>query len=291
MAQIRLEPLGQDVDDVVAADAVSRETVLVQITDLHLGPHGARPYGTDTAANLRAVARAVGRMRLDPAAVLLTGDLTDRGELASYEHLREIVTDELDPLGCPIMAVIGNHDRRDAFRRAYLGEANPDGDVPHHERLDIGEGETGVRILMCDSYLVDRVTGRLGDDQLAWLDGELGSADGRACVVGLHHPSVPRGVPQPDDYLLEDRAAFGDVLAAHEVAAVLCGHSHVPTAASFAGTLHAAAPASAYLSDPSDRAGGRAYEGSGFAICTVREGRALVNPYVLPVGAVDLTDD
>lgn len=264
--------------------------VIVQITDLHLGPVGTRPYGTDTAANLRTVARTVREMQLEPAAVLLTGDLSDRGEPESYEHLRSVVSEELEPLGCPVMAVVGNHDHRESFRRAYLGEHDADDDTPHHVVYDVGEGSDGVRIVMCDSYLADQVTGLLGSEQLAWLDAQLSSADGRACVVGLHHPSVPRGVPRPSDYLLEDREEFGEVIAAHDVAAVLCGHSHVSTASSFAGTLHVAAPASAYLLDPSRRSGGRAYEGAGFAICTIRDRRAVVNPYIVPMHAADLYD-
>lgn len=64
--------------------------------------------------------------------------------------------------------------------------------------------------------------------------------------------------------------------------AILCGHSHVSTAALFAGTLHIAAPATAYLLDPSMRAGGRGLEGAAFNLCTVREQRLVVNPVFLP---------
>lgn len=265
-------------------------TVLVQISDTHIGPRGERPYGTDTAAHLAAVSRAVRDMALEPAAVLLTGDLSDRGEPESYDHLRAIVAAELEPLGSPILAVVGNHDHRGAFRQTYLGEPDADDDTPYHYVFDIGEDVSGVRVVMCDSYHAGHVTGLLGDEQLGWLDAQLESADGRTCIVGLHHPSVPRGVPRPDDYLLADRDAFGEVLSGHDVGAVLCGHSHVATASTFAGTLHAAAPASAYLLDPSRRRGGRAYEGAGFAICTVRDGRAIVNPYVLPIAGADLDD-
>lgn len=271
-------------------DDLPTSTVLVQITDLHLGPAGSRPYETDTAGNLRTVARTVRRMQLEPAAVMLTGDLSDRGDIESYEHLRQLVAEELEPLGCPVLAVVGNHDHRGSFRQAYLGAPEAADDDPYHYVVDVGEGVDEVRVVMCDSYLAGRVTGRLGDAQLAWLDAQLASADGRTCVVGLHHPSVPRGVPRADDFLLEDRDQFADVLRSHAVGAVLCGHSHVSTAASFAGTLHAAAPASAYLLDPSRRRGGHAYTGAGFAICTVRGGVVVVNPYVLPGGGHTLYD-
>jgi 3',5'-cyclic AMP phosphodiesterase CpdA len=251
--------------------------VIVQLTDMHIGPPGSRPYGVDTAAQFREVARVVRAMDLEPAAVLLTGDLSDEGEPESYEHLRELVADELDPIGAPVLSVVGNHDHRASFRAAYLGETDPSDDEPYHYVVDLA----AVRLVMADSYVAGKVSGRLGDRQLAWIDEQLADAGDRLPIVAVHHPAVPRGVPRPDDYLLEDRDAFGDVIIRHEVGAVLCGHGHVTTAATFAGTLHVAAPATAYLLDPSRRRGGRGYVGAGFSICTVRDGQAIVNPHLL----------
>jgi 3',5'-cyclic AMP phosphodiesterase CpdA len=258
-------------------------TILVQLSDLHIGPPGVRPYGTDTAGNLRTVAATVREMALEPAAILLTGDLTDAGDAASYEHLRELVAEELEPIGCPVLPVVGNHDHRGSFHAAYLGSGLTDDD-PYHYTCDVGT----TRIMMLDSYHAGHITGLLGDEQLAWLDAELAVAGGRTCVLALHHPSVPRGVPRADDYLLADRDEFAAVVARHDVAVILCGHSHVSTVAAFAGTVHAAAPATAYLLDPSRRRGNRAFAVCGFAICTIREGRAVVNPFIVPVGAAEL---
>ncbi|MFM7535753.1 MAG: metallophosphoesterase [Acidimicrobiales bacterium] len=262
--------------------------VLVQLSDLHIGPPGARPYGTDTAGNFVAVAARLAEMELAPAAVLLTGDLSDKGEVESYELLRALVDEHLVPLGAPVLAVVGNHDHRGSFLRGYLGRADADDETPHYFSLDVGDDNGDpVRVVMCDSYLAGKVTGRLGPQQLDWLDSELTSAADRPVVIALHHPSVPRGVPRPDDYLLEDRDEFAAVVSSHRVAAILCGHSHVATAAQFAGTTHCAAPATAYLLDPSRRSGNRAFEGAGFTVCTLRDGRAVVNPVLLAMsGAV-----
>lgn len=263
-------------------------TVIVQITDTHIGPHGARPYGTDTAENFRMVARTIAEMNLPLAGILLTGDLSDAGLPESYEHLRELVTSELDPLGAPVLPVIGNHDHRASFRQAYLGEEGAGDDDPYHYTVDLGSGAASTRVIMCDSYLADATTGVLGDEQRAWLASEIDGAGDRTTVVAMHHPSVPRGVPRANDFLLEDRRELHTVLEGRSVAAILVGHSHVSACSSFAGALHAAAPASAYLLDPSRSVGGRAYEGAGFAICTVRDGRAVVNPFVVSPGAPTL---
>jgi 3',5'-cyclic AMP phosphodiesterase CpdA len=263
-------------------------STIVQLSDLHLGGPGELRYGVDPAANLRGAARELARMDLRPSAVVLSGDLSDRGEAASYEHLRALARELLEPFGCPVLAVLGNHDDRLRFRRSYLGQAGADDvSVPHTHVLDLHD----VRLVLCDSHWPGRVEGLLGADQLAWLDEQLAGSGERPSIVVLHHPSVPRGIPRADDSLLADREALARVVARHRVAAVLCGHSHVTTASLWAGTVHAAAPAVAFQFDPSTRAGARGYRGSGFVICTIRDGAAVLNAHVLGGGGDELFDD
>lgn len=257
--------------------------MLVQLSDLHIVEAGTTIHGIDTAENLRQVGAALAAMDLQPAAVILTGDLTNDGEPASYRHLRDLVRDVLEPMGAPIHPVLGNHDARGPFHECFREVAATT--ESFYYRADL----PGLRLLMCDSHHPGHYTGLLGDEQLAWIDRELDGVDEqRPAVLALHHPSVPRGVPRPDDFLLADRAELEDVLRGRAVAAVLCGHSHVATASTFGGALHAAAPATAFLLDPSRRGSNRAYAGAGLAICTVRDGRAIVNPYVLPMDGPEL---
>lgn len=259
---------------------MSDATVLVQITDTHLGPPGETPYGVDTAANLARVLADVAAMEPEPTAVLLTGDLSDTGCTASYRLLRSLLDEHLGELDAPVLAVVGNHDHRGTFREVWVGDDVGDDAAPHHHVHDLD----GVRIVMCDSYSAGRITGELGAGQLDWLDSVLAETDGtgRPVVVALHHPSVPRGIPKADDYLLEDRAAFGEVIGRHDVTGVLAGHSHVAAAAHFAGTLHATAPSAAFAMDPFSFRGSRRIPAAiGYSICTLRDGVAIVNPHLL----------
>ena len=47
-------------------------------------------------------------------------------------------------------------------------------------------------------------------------------------------------------------------------------------------------PATAYQLDPSIREGGRGLEGAGFNLCTIRDGRLMVNPVMLPTSQREL---
>ncbi len=81
---------------------------------------------------------------------------------------------------------------------------------------------------------------------------------------------------------------LAEVVREHDVAAILCGHSHVSTSAVVGGALHVVGPATSYLVDPGQGTVARRYEGSGFGVCTIREGRAIVHPHVLPGGGDEL---
>ena len=253
-------------------------TVIVHLTDLHIGPAGSLVSGVDTAASLARVASEVAKLELPVAAIVVSGDLTDLGDPASYRRLRALVDDLLVPIGAPVLPVIGNHDDRGSFLRHYFGIEAVDVGHPFCYVHDLPD----VRLVLCDSNVPGRTWGRLGTTQLAWLDEQLGSSGGRPSVVVLHHPSVPRAFLRVDDHLLRDGHLFAEVVGRHHVAGILCGHSHVSTSAVVGGALHVASPATAYLVDPGQGTVDRRYEGSGFGVCTIREGRAVVHPHVLP---------
>src|SRR5947208_1030624 len=93
--------------------------LLAQISDLHVMPKGALAYGrVDTARLLRNAVAHLNRLDPRPDAVLISGDLADRGEALAYEHLREILAD----LQIPFYVIPGNHDRLDVFRRYFADQ-------------------------------------------------------------------------------------------------------------------------------------------------------------------------
>src|SRR5215471_3304172 len=257
-----------------------QDMTFVHLSDTHIGPKGHLQYGTDTAANLRQVASRIGAMALDPICFVISGDLSDHGESASYEHLRELFAELLGPFGVPVLLNLGNHDQRVPFRRVFLGETEASDEAePWYYSQEI----QGLRFIMLDSLLPGHVDGAVGEEQLTWLAAELRQPAPVGHVVVVHHPSIPRGVPRQSESLLQDRDALAHTLRqCPTVLAVLCGHSHVSTAAAFASTLHVVAPATAYLMDPSTRGSSRVLEGCGFNICTVRDGRLVVNPVIMP---------
>ena len=93
--------------------------LIAQISDTHIMPKGELLYGRlDSSMNLGLAVRQLFQLDTMPDCLLLTGDLTDRGQPAAYDHLREI----LKPLPMPIYAIPGNHDRRESMRAAFSSD-------------------------------------------------------------------------------------------------------------------------------------------------------------------------
>ena len=212
----------------------------VQITDLHIKPRGRLAYRkVDTAQCLERAVAAVIAVRPAPDLILVTGDLVDAGRPEEYGLLKEI----LAPIRLPLYLMPGNHDARQPLRDGF----------PAHRYLGT-EGqiryaieEFPVRILALDSLVDGQGGGRVGADQLAWLDRRLAEQPDRPTVVAVHHPPFATGIGHMDKIWLEDAAGLADVVRRHgQVERVLSGHLHRAIQTRFAGTIASTAPSTAH---------------------------------------------
>lgn len=189
---------------------------LVQISDCHLlaGP-GARLKGVDTEAALAAVVADVAAGPA-PAAVLVTGDLTQDGEAASYHRFAARAA----ALPAPVYALPGNHDDP-----AMLAAVLPDHGLAVVPRLRLD----GWDVLMLDSTVPGSDDGALGEARLGALEARLAEARGRHVLVALHHQPVVVGGAWDAVVSLADAEALFAVLDRHDnVRAVVWGHIHQP---------------------------------------------------------------
>jgi 3',5'-cyclic-AMP phosphodiesterase len=194
-------------------------TVLAQLSDPHVeaGP-GDGPSSRALAAAVAAV------LRLDPApdAVLLSGDITNNADAASYERVRDL----LAPLQMPVHVLPGNHDSREALRTWFTEDpvAGAHG-APFRYALRCG----GLRLVVCDTTQPGREDGRLDAGALAWLEACLAEDPSAATIVAMHHPPLLTGIGGLDAIGLPeaDRLALGAVLSRFgQVRRVVAGHVH-----------------------------------------------------------------
>lgn len=208
--------------------------LLAHLSDSHLttGPLGAEP-----AAGL---ALAIGRALAVGADVLVvSGDLVERGTVQEYEELRDVL--RRSPL--PVHLVTGNHDRRAPLRQVF-------GATPHlpdqvGERVTYVVERDDVRLVVLDSLVEPgepgddvRGAGRLGPEQLSWLDAELRARPETPTLLALHHPPIAVGIGFVDAMNLLDAADLENLLREHrQVRGVLAGHVHRPVTGTLAGAV------------------------------------------------------
>jgi 3',5'-cyclic AMP phosphodiesterase CpdA len=213
-------------------------TLLGQLTDLHIREPGRLAYGRiDTAPYLaRAVASAL-RLPQQPDAFVLTGDLTDFGRAAEYEHLARL----LAPLPMPIYLLPGNHDERAQMRRSfpghdYLGTGGP---VKYSVRIG------ALRLIALDTAVAGASHGELDDRQLDWLEAELAARQGEPVVIAMHHPPFSTLIGHMDRIgLLTGRERLEQIVRRHpNVERIVCGHLHRAIDVRFGGTIASTSPA------------------------------------------------
>jgi 3',5'-cyclic AMP phosphodiesterase CpdA len=194
---------------------------LLVMTDIHIVAEGQRIIGLDPMARFRTALDAAMRDHPDAAALIIMGDLTHHGTDEQYARL----VAALAGLPVPVIPMIGNHDRREAFQAAFpdaprtaSGHVQHILDLPQHRAITLDT-------LDGPPYLERRHTGRLCPDRMDWLRQALTGADGRRPLVFAHHPPQMIGIPGMDAISLADGDAVLDLLAQHG-AHLFCGHAH-----------------------------------------------------------------
>ena len=93
---------------------------------------------------------------MEPAFSLVTGDLSERGELESYSRLMDLVA-EVEDEGYPVLLAMGNHDVRDNFYRVFKGRHCDD-----EKRYCYTSNVGGLRVVVLDSLVQGRGHERRG---------------------------------------------------------------------------------------------------------------------------------
>lgn len=192
------------------------------ISDLHICAAGETIIGLDPAARLKSVLVAAMAAHGDAAALILLGDLTHHGRIAEYQMLARL----LAGVHVPIVPMMGNHDRRDAFLQVFPDAMQmPEGFI--QTVRDIGQH----RVITLDSldgppFVDGQHSGRLCAQRSAFLQDALDSRDGRHALVCIHHPPFDTGIVGMDQIKLAEGNAFLDQLAAAGNLHLICGHIH-----------------------------------------------------------------
>ena len=219
---------------VQSLESTPRPVRIAAIGDLHL--RTTVPDGM--AAELQAID---GKADL----LIVAGDITDGGKIPEVEVAGEL----LSLVSMPVVAVLGNHDRRGVRRKAMrdilerAGVLLLDGDgctmtLPDDRRLGLaGVGGYGGGFWPDErsdlvSARLTKAVGVRGRREAARLDAALARIAGEpvdATVVVMHYsPTVSTLGNEPElKYWMLGNSLLGNVIDAHSVDLVVHGHAHL----------------------------------------------------------------
>ncbi len=231
--------------------------VVAHLSDTHF--LGADPSGDDralhgvidTRRNLRRALEQLERSGANPAAIVVTGDLTDLAEEDAYRSLRRLVEPVAARLGSTVIWVMGNHDERlrfatDLYDEPFPGDETTDAAPRPQDRVhDID----GLRIIAFDSTVPGFHHGDITAQQLEWLTGVLATRAPHGTLVAMHHPPIPTPIDLMALLELRGQARLAEVIRGTDVRGILAGHLHYATHSTFAGIPVSVAAATCYTMD------------------------------------------
>lgn len=192
---------------------ISSPLRIAQVTDLHLfAKSGQCLLGMPTLRSLQALIEQLRQLDPQPDLLLLTGDLSQDGTIASYDRLQSL----LSPLQIPTYWLPGNHDCIEAMERS-LTQFCPEKAFT----------QGGWRFLLLNSQDPGCVHGRLSIETLHWLDRQLAEHPTLPTVVSLHHPPFAVNSTWLDTSTLQNAVELFSVLDRYpQVKLVVFGHIH-----------------------------------------------------------------
>ena len=215
--------------------------VIIHVSDPHFLAGGARLGGRyDFAANFARTLAAIRAVHPHPAAIVITGDLTDLGEPDAYRRLRAAVEPVAHELDAPVVWVAGNHDERPAMRAGLLDLEPTEEPVTGVWDLD------GLRLIALDTSVPGWHHGDLDESQLAWLADVLAEPAPHGTLLAMHHPPIPSHLPLFDILELRHQDELAEIVRGSDVRGILAGHLHYSSQGMFAGVPVSVASATCY---------------------------------------------
>ncbi len=221
---------------------------VLQISDPHVLAPPDKVSGLLDTADL--MEKAIDRILADwdkiaPIdAILATGDITERGDVASYALFRR----QIDRLPAPSFVIPGNHDLRETMRASFADTAY----MPASGKLNWVQDVADLRIIGLDTLIDGFGGGEIDAETASFASSALQSAGERSILIALHHPPFPSGIQFMDDIGLVGIDALEATLrVSPNPTRIICGHVHSTIVANVGGTtaMSSAALCSTFTTD------------------------------------------
>jgi 3',5'-cyclic AMP phosphodiesterase CpdA len=213
--------------------------LIAQMTDIHIGfDPEARPEELNRQ-RFRATLERLLKQPNTPDMLVLTGDITDRGDPDSFGKTAKLLAE----CPFPVHVMVGNHDEREALLQAFPATPSDGGFV--HWTVE----QDGLLVVFLDTTEPGRHGGAFCETRRDWLRATLAANPETPTLIFMHHPPVVSGIewmdPSPGESWIANFAAAID--GQGQVRAIHCGHLHRPLLTQFNGVPLGVTPSVAPL--------------------------------------------
>jgi len=256
---------------------------ILHLSDTHFVAEGPLYGSVESERNLRQLFDELEASGGRPEAIVITGDLADKGDPLAYQQLKSILEPAAARLGAQVVWVMGNHDDRGAFRTELLDQGHLGADqlaAPVDRVYDVN----GLRIISLDTSVPGHHYGEITSAQLDWLAEELSTPAPDGTILALHHPPIPSVLDLAVLVELRDQSGLAEVLHGSDVRSIIAGHLHYSSTATFAGIPVSVASATCYTQDLNVPVGGTRARNGAQAFNLVHVYQDTVLHSVVPLG-------
>ena len=193
-------------------------TRIIQLTDIHLLPgKDDRILGIDSCQSLHDILFDIESLEVPPMLIVATGDLAEDGSEVTYERLKGI----FDKINFPVFVVPGNHDNVANMKASLVSESI---------KMQTNTEVQGWVIAFVNSQVLSQDYGFIDEQELSRLESTLSKANGKPCMVALHHSLTPE-CASPECQLKNTQELLELMGRYPNVKAVIAGHTHCCTEA------------------------------------------------------------
>jgi 3',5'-cyclic AMP phosphodiesterase CpdA len=197
---------------------MTRPFKFIHLTDTHVVGPPHHLYGSDPRLRLAQAVASINAEHGDARHVVITGDLTHWGDQDAYDAFSQ----GIEALNMPVVLMMGNHDATEAFIETF-----PDAPMDQNGFVQSSlQTEHGL-MLFLDTSMIGTHAGGYCQRRQDWLSAQL---DNSTCPVFLfmHHPPFAVGIAGMDAIMMQDAAAFWEILAPHQnrIRHLFFGHLH-----------------------------------------------------------------
>jgi 3',5'-cyclic AMP phosphodiesterase CpdA len=206
----------------------------IHVSDLHLVPRGDRLWGLDPFERFDACLGDIASLHGDAAFVVISGDLTERGDVLAYRQLKARLAEF--PIETHLM--LGNHDDRAHFLSVF-----PEGPRDSAGFVQSVVMHDGATFLLLDTLKgPPSSAGRYCAERKSWLKAELAHAGNRPVYLFMHHPPFAIAHDLMDLIMLDEADEFLGLLHGHPIRHIFFGHAHRPISGQYRGMSFSAPP-------------------------------------------------